>query len=107
MLSAADTGLHLDRWTLSDATNFIAVNSGLSQPLSRELALRIMAQPGYQTAIASAYHRFEILSERSQAVLGARYSETDFQRTLIQAGPRPLPFIEADIEAWYGARLAN
>ncbi len=107
VLSAADTGLHLDRWTLADATEFIAVNSGLSEPLSRQLALRIMARPGYQTAIASAYHRFEILSERSQAILGERYSESDFQRTLIQAGPRPLPFIEADIEAWYGARLAN
>lgn len=107
VLSAADTGLHLDRWTLADATEFIAVNSGLSEPLSRQLALRIMARPGYQTAIASAYHRFEILSERSQAILGGRYSESDFQRTLIQAGPRPLTFIEADIEAWYGARLAN
>lgn len=107
VLSATDTGLHLDRWTLADATEFIAVNSGLSEPVSRQLALRIMARPGYQTAISSAYHRFEILSERSQAILGERYSESDFQRTLIQAGPRPLPFIEADIEAWYGARLAN
>lgn len=107
VLAATDTGLHLERWTLSEATEFIAVESGLAEPLARQLALRIMARPGYQSAIATAFHRFEILSERSQAVLGARYSETDFQRTLIQAGPRPLPFIEADIEAWYGARLEN
>lgn len=107
VLAATDTGLHLNRWTLPEATDFIAVQSGLSEPLARQLALRIMARPGYQSAIAAAFHRFEILSERSQAVLGARYSETDFQRTLIQAGPRPLPFIEADVEAWYGARLEN
>lgn len=107
VLSAADTGLHLDRWTLDETTDFIVVQTGLSEPLARQLALRIMAQPGYHTAVALAFHRFEILSERAAAVLGTRYSETDFQRTLIQAGPRPLPFIEIDIEAWYGARLSN
>lgn len=106
-LAAADTGLHLDRWTLSEATTYIADNAGLSEPLSRQLALRIMARPGYHTAVAAAYYRFETLAERARAVLGERYSETDFQRTLIQPGPRPLPFIETDVEAWYGARLAN
>lgn len=107
VLSAADTGLHLDRWTLDETTDFIVAQTGLSEPLARQLALRIMARPGYHTAVALAFHRFEILSERAAAVLGTRYSETDFQRTLIQAGPRPLPFIETDIEAWYGARLSN
>lgn len=106
-LAAADTGIHLDRWTLSEATSYIAEQSGLSEPFSRQLALRIMARPGYHTAVAAAYYRFETLAERAQAVLGERYSETDFQRTLIQPGPRPLPFIETDVEAWYGARLAN
>jgi len=106
-LAAADTGIHLDRWTVSEATSYIAEQSGLNEPLSRQLALRIMARPGYHTAVAAAYYRFETLAERAQAVLGERYSETDFQRTLIQPGPRPLPFIETDVEAWYGARLAN
>ncbi len=106
-LAAADTGLHLDRWTLSEATTYIAEHTGLSEPLARQLALKIMARPGYHTAIVAAFHRFETLSERAQAVLGERYSETDFQRTLIQPGPRPLSFIEIDVEAWYGARLQN
>jgi uncharacterized protein (DUF885 family) len=106
-LAAADTGIHLDRWTLAEATTYIAENSGLDEPLSRQLALRIMARPGHHTAVAAAYYRFETLAERARAVLGTRYSETDFQRTLIQPGPRPLPFIETDVEAWYGARLAN
>lgn len=107
VLSAADTGIHLDRWTLEAATQFIVAEAGLNEPVARQLALRIMARPGYHTAVTVSYHRFEILSERARAVLGTRYSETDFQRTLIQAGPRPLPFIETDIEAWYGARLSN
>lgn len=106
-LAAADTGLHLDRWSLPEATTYISENAGLSEPLARQLALRIMARPGFHTSVAAAYHRFETLAERARAVLGERFSESDFQRTLIQPGPRPLPFIETDVEAWYGARLAN
>lgn len=106
-LAAADTGLHLDRWTLDQATDYISSNTGLDAATARQLALRIIARPGHHSSVLAAFHRFEALSERAQAVLGERYAETDFQRTLIQAGPRPLSFIETDIEAWYGARLAN
>lgn len=106
-LAAADTGIHLNRWSLPEATAYVAENSGLSERLSRELVLRIMARPGYFTSVAAAHHRIEALAERARAVLGPRYSESDFQRTLIQPGPRPLTFIETDVEAWYGARLEN
>ncbi len=106
-LAAADTGLHIERWTLAEASDFIAVNTGLDEPLSRQLALSIMAQPGYHAATASAVQTIEALSTRAKAVLGERYSETDFQRALIAPGPRPLPLIELDIEAWYGERLGN
>lgn len=106
-LAAADTGIHLERWTLPEATEFIALKTGLNEPLSRQLALTIMARPGYHSAIVSTFYTVEALSERAKAVLGERYSETDFQRALIQPGPRPLPLIEKDIEEWYGKRLAN
>ncbi|MEP1144334.1 MAG: DUF885 family protein [Henriciella sp.] len=106
-LAAADTGIHLERWTLPEATEFIALSTGLNEPLSRQLALTIMARPGYHSSIVSTFYTVEALSERAKAVLGERYSETDFQRALIQPGPRPLPLIEKDIEEWYGERLAN
>lgn len=105
VLAAADTGIHLNRWSIAEATDYIAVNSGLNEPLARQLALGIAARPGYHSAVAIARQRIEALSERAQAVLGEQYSETDFQRTVIEPGPRPLSLIEKDIEAWYGQRL--
>ena len=105
VLAAADTGIHMNRWSIAEATDFIAVNSGLNEPLARQLALSIAARPGYHSAVAIARQRIEALSERAQAVLGEQYSETDFQRTVIEPGPRPLSLIEKDIEAWYGQRL--
>ena len=107
VLAAADTGIHLSRWSVNEAADYIAIHSGLEPNLSEQMALSITARPGYHSAVAAALQRLESLSERSEAILGEHYSETDFQRTLIEPGPRPLAFIEQDVEAWYGARLAD
>lgn len=105
VLAAADTGIHLQRWSLAEATDFIALYAGLNEPLSRQLALSIASRPGHHSAVAISWQRFEGLATRARAVLGAKYSETEFQRTLIEPGPRPLSLIERDIETWYGDRL--
>lgn len=106
-LAATDTGIHLDRWTLQDAKAYLMNQAGLGPELSEILALRIAARPGYYSAQMIAAQRFSALSERAQAVLDDQYSEPEFQRTLIQNGPRPLGLIERDVETWYGDRLAN
>ena len=106
-LAAADTGLHLERWTQEDAKAYLMSEAGLAPELSEILVLRIAARPGYYSARAVAVQRITALSERAQAVLGTQYSELEFQRTLIENGPRPLGLIEKDIETWYGDRLAN
>ena len=106
-LAAADTGLHLERWTQEDAKAYLMSEAGLAPELSEILVLRIAARPGYYSAQAVAVQRFTALSERARAVLGTQYSELEFQRTLIENGPRPLGLIERDIETWYGDRLAN
>ncbi|MEM9054971.1 MAG: DUF885 family protein [Pseudomonadota bacterium] len=106
-LAAADTGLHLERWSVAQATEYLAVNTGLTEPLCRQLALRAAASPGKFAAAMASYHRLETLSERAQAVLGDRYSAIEFQRIVFQPGPRPLSIIETDIEAWYAEELRN
>lgn len=106
-LAAADTGLHLERWTLQDTKSYLMSEAGLAPELAEILVLRIAARPGYYSAQAVAVQRFTALSERAQAVLGTQYSELEFQRTLIENGPRPFGLIERDIETWYGDRLAN
>ncbi|MEL6667277.1 MAG: DUF885 family protein, partial [Pseudomonadota bacterium] len=106
-LAAADTGLHLERWTQEDAKAYLMSEAGLAPELSEILVLRIAARPGYHSAQAVAVQRFTALSERARAVLGTQYSELEFQRTLIENGPRPIGLIERDIETWYGDRLAN
>ncbi|MEO1661524.1 MAG: DUF885 family protein [Pseudomonadota bacterium] len=105
-LAAIDTGIHLDRWTVDEATTFLIEQTAVPREVADQIVLRIVARPGYHTAIASTWHRINGLSERARAVLGEHYSEADFQSALISPGPRPLYLIEQDIEAWYGAQLA-
>ena len=106
-LATIDTGLHLERWTLSEATSYMVNMTGLDEDIARQLALSVMAQPGFHAATAIARERIGTLSERAQAVLANRYVELDFQRALLISGPRPLPLLERDIEAWYADLLSN
>lgn len=102
---AVDTGLHLERWSLAEATDYLAVNTGLAEPVALQVALNIAANPGFHATSMATYRRIEDLSERAKAVLGSLYDEVGFQSALIRPGPRPLDMIEQDIEAWYAARL--
>ena len=106
-LAVIDTGVHLERWNFDESVAYLETNTGLDESVSRQLVLEVVARPAHQSAIMVALQRLEALSERAKAVLGARYSELEFQQTVIQDGPRPLDLIEKDVEAWYGARLAN
>jgi uncharacterized protein (DUF885 family) len=104
-LAAVDSGIHIEQWTLSDATDYLVDRVGVSDALARQFALRVVARPGYYSAIQIAYNRILGISERAQAVLGGDYVETEFLRTIFQPGPRPLPLIEKDVEDWYAAQL--
>lgn len=106
-LAAVDTGIHLERWSIAEATEYILINTGLSEELSSELALTVSARPGHHSASQIAALRFEALAERARAVLGDQYSERDFQSVMIGDGPRPLNLIERDIETWYGDILSG
>lgn len=106
-LAVIDTGIHLDRWSFDESVAYLQTNTGLNESVSRQLVLEVVARPAHQSAIMVALQRLSALSERAKAVLGASYSELEFQQTVIQDGPRPLDLIEKDVEAWYGDRLAN
>ena len=106
-LATVDTGLHLERWSLEEAIDYLVETTGLAPDTSRDLVLSVIARPGFHAAIAVAHGRVSTLAERARAVLGERYVELDFQRALLRPGPRPLPILEKDIETWYADQLAN
>lgn len=106
-LATIDTGLHLEQWTLSEASQYLEDLVGVRPDLARRLALMVVARPGYHSAVQTALGRISAISERAQAVLGEKYDEREFLRAIFAPGPRPLSLIETDVEDWYAARLEN
>lgn len=106
-LATIDTGIHLEQWTHSDASQYLEDMVGVPTDLARRLALMVVARPGYHSAVQTALGRISAISERAQAVLGEKYDEREFLRAIFAPGPRPLSLIETDVEDWYAARLEN
>jgi len=106
-LAAIDTGIHMEQWTLSDASQYLEDIVGVRADLAQRLVLMVVARPGYHSAVQTTLSRISAISERAQAVLGDRYDEREFLRAIFSPGPRPLPLIETDVENWYAARLEN
>lgn len=104
-LAAADTGLHIERWSLSEAQTFLTENTGLSEPLIDKLILYIAANPGETTSRLIGLRRLENLRIRAEAVLGPRFEADDFHAVMLSDGSRPFALVEEDIERWYEAQL--
>ena len=106
-MATVDSGIHIEQWTLSEASDYLVETVGIDETLARQFALMVIARPGYHSAVSIAYTRILGISERAQAILGDGYLESEFLRAVFQPGPRPLPLIEKDVEDWYAAQLED
>jgi uncharacterized protein (DUF885 family) len=105
VLAAADLGLHYQRWSLEETVTFIQTETSLTSELSRDLALRIAANPAAALSTYVHYARFVSLETRTRQVLDQDFNQTHFNTALLTDGPRPLALVERDIESWYQAIL--
>jgi len=106
-MAVADTGLHHDRWTLEQTQAYLQQTIGLPADFTRQITLEIAADPARAASHMAAYRRLLALQNRTRAVLGNRYREADFQKIIMQYGPRPFTMIETDVERWYEAALTQ
>lgn len=107
VLAAADIGIHARRWALEDAQTFIQDKTGLSAPLAKEAVLRLAANPAEAVGIYVHRERFRSLEARARQVLGTSFDPAAFHQILLKDGPRPLPLVERDVDAWYQTILAT
>ena len=74
--------------------------------MEREV-VRYAVWPGQASAYYIGRKRILDMRTRAEAVLGGRFDPSAFNTVLLTGGPRPLPMVEADVEAWYGVLLAR
>ena len=100
-----DTGIHDRQWSYEEAVSYLTETTGLPrEAMEREVA-RYAVWPGQASAYYIGRKRILDMRTRAEAVLGGRFDPSAFNTVLLTGGPRPLPTVEADVEAWYGALL--
>ncbi|MDJ0922804.1 MAG: DUF885 family protein [Henriciella sp.] len=104
-LAAIDTGLHIERWSLSESQAYLSRQTALPQALIEQAVIYVAAHPGEATSRMMGYRRLENLRIRSEAVLGSRFDSAAFDQVVLSDGSRPFRQVEQDVERWYEAQL--
>jgi uncharacterized protein (DUF885 family) len=96
----ADTGLHAQRWTRSQAIGFMASNTAASMGEIANEVDRYIAWPGQ--ALAAEVGQLEIFALRRQAeaTLGDRFDLKALHGAMLRHGGVPLPILRETVTAW-------
>jgi uncharacterized protein (DUF885 family) len=93
-----DTGLHVKRWTRSQAIAY-----GF-EPSEVE---RYVVNPGQACAYKLGQLKILELRSRAQQALGARFVLKDFHSAVLGAGTVPLELLEREVDAYIASRAAT
>ncbi len=101
----ADTGVHRMRWTRGEAVDYLVAVTGQPRSAMETEVERYAVWPGQAASYVVGRDRFRALRERAESVLGDRFNPAAFHREILIGGPRPLDFVERDIDAWIAREL--
>ena len=102
-----DTGLHTKGWTREKTIQYMMDTQGYSESESRRATERYMAWPAQALAYKIGSLKIQELRERAKAKLGARFSLKDYHDLVLSDGALPLHLLEAKVDGWIAAQLAN
>ncbi len=102
-----DTGIHRYGWSRSQAIDYLASHTALSQHEVETEVDRYISWPGQ--ALAYKLGELTILKLRGEAekTLGPKFDERKFHDTLLALGSVPLNVMEVQMRAWIKAQAAS
>jgi len=94
---AVDTGIHLSGWSLQQAKDYAAANTG--EPEAQiELEVGRSIWPGVQPAYTIGGQQIEAMREMAAKKLGEKFDLGGFDDTVLRWGPLPLEVMRRKIE---------
>lgn len=96
----ADTGIHAQRWSRSDAISYLETTTGLSRFDIELLVDNVSIAPGQACAYMAGRETIRRLRANARQQLGKTFDIKAFHQAVLGPGPRPLPVLEADIAEW-------
>ncbi|QZH75593.1 MAG: DUF885 domain-containing protein [Erythrobacter sp.] len=102
-----DTGLHALGWTRQQAVDYMLDNTALSEGNINAEVNRYITWPGQALAYKLGELKIRELRTRAEAALGERFDLRAFHDTVLENGSVPLDVLEAHVDGWIAAQLAE
>ncbi|MET1754946.1 DUF885 family protein [Novosphingobium sp. RD2P27] len=99
-----DTGIHSQRWSREQATQYLVETVGFSPARSQREVERYCTQPGQACSYKIGHNKWTELRQRAQARLGEKFSLAWFHDVL-KEGLMPLEMLERRVDERIAQRL--
>lgn len=99
-----DPGLHYQRWSRSQAIEFLVQRAALPQRDAESEVDRYLAWPAQAVAFGVGLRHIRALRDRARSRLGAAFDELEFAQQLVTGGSVPLQQLDQRIERWLVSR---
>ncbi len=102
-----DTGVHSQHWSRQQMVDFFHQHSNIDETSIQAEVDRYIAWPGQALAYKVGQLKILELRDRAQKAQGDRFDIRAFHDQVIDAGALPLDLLEARIDAWIDAWVAD
>ena len=102
-----DTGIHYFGWSRQKAIDYFLDNAAKSEADIINEIDRYIGWPGQALAYKIGQLKMLALRSKAEAALGDRFDIRSFHDHMLGAGALPLDILEARMDAWLAAQIAN
>jgi uncharacterized protein (DUF885 family) len=102
-----DTGIHALGWTRQQAVDYMLANTALSEGNINAEVNRYITWPGQALAYKLGELKIRGLRARAEEALGEDFDLRAFHDTVLENGSVPLDVLEAHVDDWIAAQLAD
>ncbi len=102
-----DTGIHALGWTRQQAVDYMLANTALSEGNINAEVNRYITWPGQALAYKLGELKIRGLRARAEEALGEEFDLRAFHDTVLENGSVPLDVLEAHVDDWIAAQLAD
>ncbi|MCM1257116.1 MAG: DUF885 domain-containing protein [Roseburia sp.] len=101
LYATVDMGIHYDGWSLEDVTQFFADYGVKDEGTIKSIYELIVQEPAHYLKYYIGYLEFMQLKEEMKEDWGKKYSDLEFHKKIVEAGPMPFYILREYLENCY------
>ena len=101
LYATVDMGIHYDGWSLEDVTKFFADYGVKDEDTIKSIYELIVQEPAHYLKYYIGYLEFLQLKEEMKVDWGKKYSDLEFHKKIVEAGPMPFYILREYLKNCY------